>query len=114
MPGIVPLISNLSLDVTRGLVRASMGLGFDGRRFTNTPTPAGGPAPSALTITGATNATPIVITTAQPHTIPYASGTNALEMQLHAVISGVLGNTAANNIDDTPTDGIGPRSTTSG
>ncbi len=99
MPGLVPLVVALSLDVTRGLVLAGAGLGFDGRRFTNTkPTPSD-PAPSALAIVDATNTTPIVITTALPHLIPYASTQNALERQLHAVVSGVVGNVGANNID---------------
>lgn len=83
MPGIVSLVAMISLDVTRGLVAAGYGLGFDGTRFVV--------GASQLDVAGATNANPIVITTAQPHTV---------QRTAHAVIAGVLGNTAANNADE--------------
>ncbi len=92
MPLLVPLVVALSLDVTRGLVAAGAGLGFDGRRYTVTG------APGPLAVVDATNTSPIVITVDKPHTIPFAA-TNVLERQMHAVVSGVLGNAAANNID---------------
>jgi hypothetical protein len=81
MPGIVALVDLLSLEVTRALVLAGYGL-------------------DTLAITGATNTTPIVITTASAHGID-ADGA-------HVIVSGVLGNTAANNIDasaNSPTKG---------
>ncbi len=108
MPGLVPLIVALSLDVTRGLVLAGAGLGFDGMRFTNTPPIPGDPAPAALAVVDASDTTPIVVTTALPHLVPFAATQNVLEKQLHAVISGVTGNLAANNVD------INPRSFTIG
>lgn len=63
-----PLVSLLSLEMTRRLVAA--GLVF-----------------SSLTITAATNATPIVVTTSTAH---------GFIRPTHAWISGVAGNTAAN------------------
>jgi hypothetical protein len=69
---LIELLDLVSLDVTRGLVVAGL-------------TPF-----AALAITAATNATPIVITTATAHgVVGYA----------HGVIAGVVGNEAANNID---------------
>jgi hypothetical protein len=70
VPAIVPLINALSLDATASLVA----LGF---------------IASTLTVTGATNATPIVLTFAAPHNI--LSTTKA-----SVVVSGIVGNTAAN------------------
>lgn len=64
------LIALVSLDVTRKLVAAGM-------------------VCATLTITDATNATPIVITTAAPHGILRPT---------HAVVSGVGGNAGANGI----------------
>lgn len=94
MPGLIDLVDLISLDVTRGLVQQGLGLGFDGRRFTRTG------SPSALAITNATNATPIVLTCAQPHTIPLTR--DGAPNALHAVVAGVEGNTAANAVDTDP------------
>lgn len=93
MPGIVPLVALISLDVTRGLVGAGYGLGFDGTRY------VAGAAPIA--ITAATNATPIVITTAQPHGVRSRTNTDGSPIAgtAHGMVAGVLGNTAANNVD---------------
>jgi hypothetical protein len=102
MPGIVDLFRLLSLDVTRGLVNdQNLGLGFAtvgggaGSRFTRT----GSPAP--LAIADASNTTPIILTTAQPHGIGPTRKTT-WPNELHAVVSGVLGNTAANVVDANP------------
>lgn len=104
MPGIVDLFRLLSLDVTRGLVvDQNLGLGFSvagsggvGKtRFTRT----GAPAP--LAVIGASNTSPIVLTTAQPHGIPPTRATG-YPNELHAVVAGVLGNTAANAVDTNP------------
>lgn len=72
---LVALVALLSLDVTTTLVSGGYGL-------------------AALSIVGATNATPIVVTTSAAHNVA---------VKAHVVISGVLGNTAANNLD---TDGV--------
>lgn len=93
MPGLVDLVDLISLDVTRGLVQQGLGLGFDGRRFTRTGSPA------ALGIVDATNATPIVLTCARPHGLAPATQ-DGYPNALHAVVSGVLGNTAANAVDE--------------
>lgn len=71
MPGIVDLVAAISLDVARGLVAAGYGL-------------------APLAIIDATNTTPIVIATASAH---------GYVKPAHVVISGVLGNAAANNLD---------------
>lgn len=71
------LISLLSLDVTRKLVAA-------------------GVVAKTLTIIGATNTTPIVVQTSAPH---------GYVRSAHGVVSGVVGNTAANGVWIlTPTD----------
>lgn len=64
------LISYLSLDVTRKLVAASI-------------------IAKTLTITAATNATPVVLTTSAPH---------GFNRPAHGVVSGVGGNTGANGL----------------
>lgn len=78
MPGIVALAVLFSLDATTTLVANGYGL---------TP----------LTVTGASNATPIVIETAEPHGVRTG-------LSIHLVVAGVVGNTAANNVD--ATDGV--------
>lgn len=109
MPGIVDLFRLISLDVTRGLVvDQNLGLGFKsvgagaGSCFTNTPATHGGPAPAHLAIVGASNTTPIILTTAQPHGIPLLRKTG-YPNEIHAIVRGVLGNTAANVVDANPT-----------
>jgi hypothetical protein len=108
-PSIVFFAAVLSLDVTRVLVALGRGLGYDTDaaaaasdgvgRFTAALAPAGsatatpGVAYPALAITNATNATPIVITTAYPHGVS-SRGVGGLS----CIISGVTGNTAANNV----------------
>lgn len=100
MAGLVDLAILISLDVTRALVAAGLGLGFDGARYVAGASP--------LAITAASNTTPIVITTAQPHlvaSLPAAGvlGSNGLG-GMSAIVSGVLGNVAANNISTDPRD----------
>lgn len=98
------LVSLLSLDMTRKLVAAGM-------------------VASTFTITGATNATPIVLTTSTAH---------GLTRRTHAVVSGVVGNVAANGLwvmtptsttqlalstfesDGTPVNSVGSGAYTSG
>lgn len=74
MPGIVDLVTALSLDITRALVAAGYGL-------------------APLAIVDATNASPIVVELATAH---------GFVGPAHVVISGVLGNDAANNLDVSP------------
>jgi hypothetical protein len=97
-------IAIVSIVTTRALVSLGLGLGYDPApiaagaafgRFTST----GSPAP--LAITAASNTTPIVITTAYPHGV--SARTEACG-GLSCVISGVLGNTAANNVATDPND----------
>jgi hypothetical protein len=88
MPNITALRDLISLDATTSLVAA----GYPARWLLAGS--ASSTSATSLTITGATNASPIVITTAESHGIPAAS-------PAHVVISGVLGNTAANNLDAT-------------
>lgn len=105
--GVLGVVALLSIDVTRALVAAGYGLGYDidaaaatslgVGRFTATTSPTTGLPYPPLAITGATNATPVVITTAHPH----GASTRGVG-GLSCVISGVLGNTAANNIDTDP------------
>jgi len=77
VPGISAIVALLSLDMTAALVAS-------GRAVSSL----------ALTVTGATNASPIVITTSSPHGIlPGVSQAH------HVVVAGVAGNTAANNLD---------------
>lgn len=80
MPAIVALRDLLSLHATTQLIHGGYRAQW------------GAPGTNALTLTGATNASPIVVTTATPHGV--RSGTVA-----HVVIAGVVGNTAANNLD---------------
>lgn len=93
--GIVALAILISIDTTRALVADGRGLGFDGVRYV-----AGSPA---LAIVGATNATPIVITTAQPHLVSSLPSFGCLG-GLSCIVSGVGGNDAANNISTDPND----------
>lgn len=92
---IVALAIVISIDVTRALVADGRGLGFDGVRYV-----AGAPA---LAITAASNTTPVVVTTAQPHLVAALPSTGCLG-GLSCIVSGVLGNTAANNISTDPND----------
>lgn len=86
MPGIVALRDLVSLDCTTSLVAAGY----------LAPWLVAGSASSAsatsLTVTNATNASPIVVTTSAAHGIQSSE-------PAHVVISGVAGNTAANNLD---------------
>lgn len=70
---VVALVSLISLHATTALVAAGLTV-----------------SSLTATVTGATNATPIVVTTAAPH---------SLNEGAHVVITGVAGNTAANNLD---------------
>lgn len=98
MPGVVDLVRLWSLDVARGLVAQGLGLGFNGRTFTSYT--SSGPA-APLGIVDASNTTPVVLTTDRPHYIkPIAA--NGYPNELHAVVQGVEGNTAANCIDANP------------
>lgn len=94
MPGLNDLVRLISLDVTRGLVQQGLGLGFDGKRYTRTGSPA------TLGITNASNTAPIVLTCDRPHAIP-PTRADGRANELHAVVQGVLGNTAANAVDET-------------
>jgi hypothetical protein len=102
---LVGLLQVLSLDVTRGLVSGGYGLGYDTDaaganlyRFTNAINPATSLAYPPLAITGCTgNGVPIVVTTAYPHGVS-SRGIGGLA----CVVSGVTGNTAANNVDADP------------
>jgi len=107
---LVSIIAILSLDVTRILVTVlGLGLGYDTDaaaaatdgvgRFTRTANPATSMPYPALAITGATNTTPIVITTAHPHGVLFR-GVGGMS----CLIRGVLGNTAANNVATDPKD----------
>ena len=87
----------LSLDVTRALVAAGLGLGFDGARYTS----VGSPAP--LAIVGATATTPIVVTTAQPHAFATLASTSCIG-GVSCIITGVGGNLAANNVSTNALD----------
>lgn len=98
MPGIVDLVRLWSLDVTRGLVAQGLGLGFNGRAF-NGYTSSGPAAP--LGVVDASNTTPIVLTTDRPHYIKPTTA-NGYPNELHAVVQGVEGNTAANCVDANP------------
>jgi hypothetical protein len=101
MPSIVPLLTMLSLDVTRAMVALGFGLNFDtdaaaaGKpRFTSLP------AYAPLAIVGCTGASvPIVITTAYPHGV-----SNRGVGGLSCIITGATGNTAANNVSADSTD----------
>ncbi len=99
------LVQVLSLDVARVLVGLGYGLGYDTDAAAASGSGVGRFAAgfAALAIVGATNATPIVVTTAYPHGVS-DRGLGGMS----CIISGVLGNTAANNID------ADPRSTTIG
>lgn len=112
--GLIGIIALLSLDVTRGLVALGFGLGYDVDasnaaadhvgRFTATLNPATSAPWPPLGIVGATGiGVPVVVTTAYPHGIS-ARGIGGLS----CIISGVAGNTAANNLD------VDPRSRTCG
>jgi hypothetical protein len=111
----LPAIILLSLDVTRGLVVLGYGLGYDTDaaeqgvygRFTRALAPSGSatatpgsPYPS-LRIVDCTGhgVSPIVITTEYPHGV---SGRVQGCGGMSCIIDGVLGNTAANNIDANP------------
>lgn len=71
MPGIVSLVTLISLDVTEQLVAS------------------GYVAPPVLNIVDATNASPIVVKTSDPHGV-------TVGRSIHVVIAGVSGNAAAN------------------
>ncbi len=108
---LVSVATLLSLDVTRILVTVfGLGLGYDTDaaaadtsaglgRFTLTPNQSTGLPYPPLAIVGATNATPVVVTTAYPHGASLR-GIGGMS----CVVSGVLGNTAANNIATDPKD----------
>ncbi len=111
MSSLVFIAAVLSLDVTRQLVSLGLGLGYDADtaaaagtgRFTNLvrPAPVGTPYPP-LAITGCTGSgVPIVITTQYPHGAPVPTrGIGGIA----CIVSGVLGNTAANNVATDPND----------
>jgi hypothetical protein len=82
------LVALLSLHATTQLVAA----GYTAP-FYNAPN-----APTSLTVTDATNATPIVVATSVAHGVPSRGA--------HVVVSGVVGNAAANNLDTE--DGVTP------
>lgn len=116
-PSLLALTAVLSCDVTRILVANGFGLGYDtdaaaglssgAGRFTGANAPAtsstatpGSPYPS-LAIVGCTGSgvSPIVVTTAYPHGVSGRGiGGSAL------IVSGVTGNTAANNVSTDPND----------
>ncbi len=77
MAAISTLISLISLDVCAALVAAGL------------TAPFSTPAVDALEVVGASNTTPIVLTTPTPHGVPPAGA--------HVVVTGVGGNAAANN-----------------
>lgn len=83
MPAIVSLRTLLSLHATTQLVHAGWAAQW------------GAPGTTSLSILDATNTSPIVITTGSDH--GFRPSTVA-----HVVISGVEGNTAANNLDESP------------
>lgn len=102
---LVVICALLSLDVARGLVSRGMGLGYDAATAAAAPGGVGRFAPGfpPLAIVDATNTNPIVVTTASPHGVsPRGIG------GMSCIVSGVLGNVAANNID------LGSRSRTRG
>lgn len=108
---LVSVIAILSIDVTRILVTVwGLGLGYDTDaavadtrdglgRFTRTPNPNTGLPYPPLAIIAATNATPIIVTTAHPH----GASTRGVG-GMSCIISGVLGNAAANNVATDPKD----------
>ncbi len=83
MPGIKALVALLSLHATTQLVAS------------NYTAPFAVAGVASLTVTAATNATPIVLTTSVAHGLPPRG--------VHVVVTGVAGNEAANNVDD---DGV--------
>jgi len=107
MPGLVDFVRLVSLDVARGLVQQGLGLGFAAvgsggvgkTRFTVTG------SPSPLAIIDASNTSPIMLTCAQPHGVPLTRATG-YPNELHAVVQGVRGNTAANAVDATPAPAV--------
>ncbi len=103
-------VAILSGDVARVLVGLGLGLGFDTQvagatssgvgRYTATPNPATGmPFPPLAIIACTGIGVPIVITTAYPHGV-----SNRGVGGMSCIISGVTGNTAANNIATNPND----------
>ncbi len=100
MAGLVDIVALISLDVTRALVAAGLGLGFDGSRY------VAGAAP--LAIVAASNTTPIVITTAQPHLVASLPASGVLGSNglggMSCIVSGVIGNLAANNVSTDAND----------
>lgn len=110
MPSFVFLATVLSMDVARILVAAGYGLGYDtdaaagspvgAGRFTGAKQPSTGNPYPPLAIVGCTGiGVPVVITTAYPHGVS-ARGIGGMA----CIISGVTGNTAANNISTAPED----------
>lgn len=102
MPSILPLVAMLSLDVTRNLVAAGYGLGYDTDAAAASSSGVGrfasGFAP--LVITGCTGSgVPVVVTTAYPHGVS-SRGVGGMS----CIIAGVTGNTAANNVSTDSTD----------
>lgn len=102
MPFPLSSIALVSMEVTRALIVLGYGLNFDtdaaaaGRpRFTSLPSYA----PLAITACTGNGVSPVVITTAYPHGV---SGRDSACGGLSCVVSGVLGNNAANNIDTDP------------
>lgn len=109
-PSLIFLCAVLSLDVTRVLVERGHGLGYDTAaaaaassgvgRFTRTLNPTTGLAFPPLNIVACTGAgVPIIITTQYPHGVS-DRGIGGMS----CIISGVSGNTAANNIATNPQD----------
>lgn len=109
-PSLVFLASVLSLDVTRVLVANGYGLGYDSDaaqaaasgagRFTGAIQPSASVAYAPLAIVGCTgNGAPIVVTTQYPHGVS-TRGIGGMA----CIVSGVAGNTAANNVSTNPLD----------
>lgn len=111
MSSLVFLAAVLSLDVTRNLIAAGLGLGYDADaaaaasdgvgRFTNLVRPNLGIPYPPLAITACTGngVSPIVITTQYPHGVS-SRGIGGMS----CIITGVTGNTAANNVATNPND----------
>jgi hypothetical protein len=102
-------IAILSLETTRALVTLGYGLGYDTDaatanapgRYTSAPSPTTNLPYPPLAIVACTGngVSPIVVTTAYPHGVsPRAQACGGMS----CVVTGVLGNTAANNIDADP------------
>lgn len=107
MPSLVFLTAVLSLDVTRVLVGFGYGLGYDtdavasgSYRFTGAASPTTNLPYPPLAISDCTgNGVPIVVTTPYPHGVS-SRGIGGMA----CIVSGVTGNTAANNVSTDPRD----------